>query len=74
MSEVLKRNIINVSVKLGTLDRLEVLKLLAKNKVRIFEHSDGSRINVDLLSYELLVEVDRLIKSLLNGTPAQYRM
>ena len=71
--EAVKRNVINQSCKLGLLDRLQVLTLLAKHKVTIVEHADGSRINIDTVPEEVLIEVDTLIKKLLNAVPDKYQ-
>ena len=43
-------------------DRMEILKLLMKNKVKIHEHRDGCRVRLDGLSDKVIKEIFNMVK------------
>jgi hypothetical protein len=42
--------------------RLNVLKILQKNNVRIYEHSDGCRVNLNTVPNDIKNEICTIIK------------
>ena len=73
--EALKARIINNSTRLGLLDRLDILSWIANVPgVKIIEHADGSRINIDLLPGVVLIELDEKITKQLDGIPPVYQI
>jgi len=38
-------------------ERMGLLRLLLKNEVKIIENADGSRINIDILSKDVIQEI-----------------
>jgi hypothetical protein len=63
--DIKKKEIVNNSEDLCYEDRLYVLRILLQHtpKIRIIEHRDGTRINLDLLSQEIINKIHYIISS-----------
>ena len=74
--EALKARIINNSTRLGLLDRLDILSWIVSKVpgVKIIEHADGTRINIDLLPGAVLIELDEKITKKSDSIPSVYQI
>jgi len=53
-------------------DRMGILRILVKHKLKIYEHSDGCRINLDTVPQHIVAEIRQYIFNLLQENNKVY--